>query len=395
MLDDRIHDLVGAGPDGDQARIAQQALDGIDAGVADAAHDLHGVVDHLPGGVGGKLFGFRDHAAEAPRFVAGVYGPRGGIYQAAGGVQQDDALGHLEADRLVGADLLAEGFAPVAVAGGNLQGGARHAQGAGGAGHALGDHHLVKDLAGAVLAANQVGSRDAHIAEIHPPRAAAARAHQAVDVLHLHARPALHDEGADRPVRVGLRSARAGIDQEKVCPLRADDEALLPVQYVIVAIAARRGGSAEEIRPAARLGERLGHGEAAFHRRAQPALFLLGRAKDVERFAHDADQAVQAAQRGAQHAHLFEGDDLIRPGQAAPAVFGRETQAQQAAGGGALQELARVVQALGVHIQDQLARYILAHEGAQLVAQLALRVSQQGFDHRTLLCDQGLRMIGK
>jgi hypothetical protein len=103
---------------------------------------------------------------------------------------------------------------------------------------------------------------------------------------------------------------------------------------------------------------------------------LLRRAKDVERFADDADQAVQAAQRRAQHTHFFQGDDLIRPGQAAPAVFGRETQAQQAAGGGALQELARVVQALSVHIQDQLARHILAHEEAQLVAQLALRIGQ-------------------
>jgi len=42
MLDEEVHDLVGAGPDLGQADVAQHALDGEDVSVADPAHDLHG-----------------------------------------------------------------------------------------------------------------------------------------------------------------------------------------------------------------------------------------------------------------------------------------------------------------------------------------------------------------
>ena len=45
MLDDQVHDLVRARPDGDEPHVAQQSLDRIHARVADAAHDLHRVVD--------------------------------------------------------------------------------------------------------------------------------------------------------------------------------------------------------------------------------------------------------------------------------------------------------------------------------------------------------------
>ena len=38
--------LEDATPLPDQARVAQQALDGMDTGVADAAQDLHGRLDH-------------------------------------------------------------------------------------------------------------------------------------------------------------------------------------------------------------------------------------------------------------------------------------------------------------------------------------------------------------
>ena len=46
MLDDQVHDLVGAGPDGDQAHVPQQALDRVNVRVADAAQDLHGVLEY-------------------------------------------------------------------------------------------------------------------------------------------------------------------------------------------------------------------------------------------------------------------------------------------------------------------------------------------------------------
>jgi len=44
VLDDQVHDLVGARPDREQAHIAQQAFDGEDIGVPDPAQDLHGMI---------------------------------------------------------------------------------------------------------------------------------------------------------------------------------------------------------------------------------------------------------------------------------------------------------------------------------------------------------------
>src|SRR5438309_6586115 len=46
--DEELHDLVGAGADAHQPRVAEDLLDREVARVADAAQHLHGVVDDLP-----------------------------------------------------------------------------------------------------------------------------------------------------------------------------------------------------------------------------------------------------------------------------------------------------------------------------------------------------------
>src|SRR3989304_366717 len=78
-------------------------------------------------------------------------GTGGGFDQGTGSVEEGDAVGHLEADPLEGADFLAEGLAAVAVAGSDLQGRAGSPHDASRAGHPLRDHHLVEHQGCAVL----------------------------------------------------------------------------------------------------------------------------------------------------------------------------------------------------------------------------------------------------
>ena len=63
MLDEQIHDLIGAGPDLAQADVSDHFFYGIDVGVTDATHNLHGLVGDFPGGIGGIAFGFTNDSA--------------------------------------------------------------------------------------------------------------------------------------------------------------------------------------------------------------------------------------------------------------------------------------------------------------------------------------------
>jgi hypothetical protein len=91
------------GPDGGEAQVAGDAFSTMreHVGVADAAHDLHGVVGHLLARFGDELLGLADHAG-ACRFGrnARIDGIGRWCRRAAGGVQQHGRLGHLEADAL-------------------------------------------------------------------------------------------------------------------------------------------------------------------------------------------------------------------------------------------------------------------------------------------------------
>src|SRR5210317_1397532 len=63
VLDQQIHNFVGAGPDLAQSNVPDHFFDGIDVGVPDAAHDLHGFVGNLPAGIGGKALGLANDSA--------------------------------------------------------------------------------------------------------------------------------------------------------------------------------------------------------------------------------------------------------------------------------------------------------------------------------------------
>jgi len=57
VLDKELHDLVASSPDHGETSAAQQSLNGVDRGLTDPAHDLHGLVDHIPAVLGDHLFG--------------------------------------------------------------------------------------------------------------------------------------------------------------------------------------------------------------------------------------------------------------------------------------------------------------------------------------------------
>ena len=272
------------------------------------------MIDHFPGRVSGKLFGLRDQTSGTTGVVVRVHAAGRTIDQAAGRVEQGDRVGHLEADPLKAADLLAKSVPLVRVTGCHLQRRPPHADGPRRAGHPFWDHHAIKYLARPVLHANKVLGWHAGIAEDESSRPAAPSAQETVEILGLHARPLLDDKSADGLVGRGFGvGVGAGVDEEKVCLGRANDEPLLTAQEVVISLAAGLGGGPEKVRAAARFSERLGGDLFASQERPQPALFLLGRAKEVQRLADDAGHDVGAGERSAQHSHLLDGDDLVLP----------------------------------------------------------------------------------
>ncbi len=298
------------------------------------------------------------------------------VDEGAGSVEHGNAVRHLEADGLEAADLLPECLALVAVAGRDLQAGAGPSEGAGGAGHSLRYHHLVEYRPSSVLRADQVLGGHAGVTEVDAAGAAAAHAHQPVDVLHFDCRATLDDEGAYRFVRGSVLLA-AGIDEEVVRPLSADDEALLAVEHPTVAVAPGLRRGAEEVGAAAGLGEGLGNAELALECRAQPARFLLRRAEGDERLADDGHQAVEAGEACAEDADLLDGYYLVHPFQPPAAVFLGEAQPQQAPPGRRLQELTRIGHLPRVHIEEELAGDFVPHELAHFIAQLLLVSGKQ------------------
>ena len=321
------------------AHVLVQARDRVLQHVAGAAVQLHAFVDHLAAGLGDPPLGHRG----------------AGVVQRARGQQADAAvqpgtrqaglgfaLGQLEARVLQRQQVLAEHLA----AGRELQrlldralhAGQRH----GGRDHALAAkllHELAKALA--LARPEQVGAGHAHVVEEQlgrvlrvqadlGQRAAAAKA-----LRHL---VRLHDQDGDA---LGAL-ARVGLDHQadQVGRAAVGDVGLGTVDHVVVAVAARRGADALQVR--ARAG--LGHGQSAHelargHARQPVALLRLAR-EVVDVVGHDA--AVQRiAEPGAQHAALLgEQHDLVQEVAAAAAVGLGDAGAQQAGRAGLVPDLA-------------------------------------------------------
>jgi len=353
---DHGHDLAGAGPDRRQPHIAEDAFDGEDIGISDPAHDLHGVVDRLLARFGDELFRFRDHPAHPVHLDACVHGPGRDIGHGAGGVEQHDRFSDLETHPLELGDGLPEGLPARRIVRGDVQGRPGRPDGHGRRAESLGDHHRVEDGIGAVDLADDVFFGDLRILEDQAGCAAAAAAHESVEILGLDAGAAVNDQGGQGVlgfgggIKIGPR-----IEQEIIGPLAAHDEAFLAVHEKMIPPVLGPSRGAEEIGAAARFRQAFG-GEEFPPQEGFDVFFLLG----VRAVADDgvADQLGTDAEDAGKF--VAEGADLLHehasgyPVHFPAAPFFRVAASQQIPPARLLEKFLGKLDGVRVHIEDHL-----------------------------------------
>src|SRR5215467_3870752 len=119
LRDDLLHDLGGAGGDGPEAHVAEEALHGELAHVAVAAVELHGVVGDAVRHLGGEELG-HGHFGDAVRALR-VEGDRA-IEERAGSLDLRGHVRHTMAQRLLLAERAVEGMALAQIGHGVLEG---------------------------------------------------------------------------------------------------------------------------------------------------------------------------------------------------------------------------------------------------------------------------------
>ena len=96
------------------------------------------------------------------------------------------------------------------------------------------------------LPAQDVLKRNLRIPEDQPPRPAPARAHQSIDMLHLHTGSALDQESRHRLFRI-VDALYLAVDQDQVRALGTDYKTFLASQVEVVPFAAGARGGRKEI----------------------------------------------------------------------------------------------------------------------------------------------------
>ena len=228
--------------------------------------------------------------------------------------------------------------------------------------------------------AHEILLGDFHIVEHDATGASSPAPHQAVDVVGADARTAIHHQAGDAVARFGL-GIGARVDQEVVGRRSANDKALLAVEQKVIAAILRHGRGAEEVGSAARLGEALGC-EDLTAQQGRNVLFLLGiRTVQHDRVAHQLGADTKCAGKDvAEDADLFHHHGGAHPVEVATTPPFRIAAAHQIALPRLTQEVAREVDLVGVHVEDQLAWHRL-DEGAHLVAQSALFWTEREIEH--------------
>ena len=205
--DEEAHDLAGAFEDGVDAAIAQETLDGdgllaaagegLGGLVAAAAADLHGLVDDLPGPLGGPELADGGFEADVGVLVA---------VDEAGGVEDHgfhgEGLGGHAGELLGDGGVLADGGAPLDAVAGPFAGDRQAALGEAGAGGRQGQAAGVEggegDAQAFALGEQDVLARDADIGEADDAVVEGPEAHEMAAVRDLDAgRVHIHDEGGD------------------------------------------------------------------------------------------------------------------------------------------------------------------------------------------------------
>jgi len=213
--------------------------------------------------------------------------------------------------------------------------------------------------------------RDLHVAEDETSRASAATAHEAVEVLRLHAGSPLDEQAGDRVP--GLRAGiGAGVDKKEVRPFGPHDEALLAVEQKVVAPVLRSRRGAEEIGAPPWFRKALGGKALAPQQGLHEPLLLLVRAVQDDRVADEfrphAEYAGHLVAQGSNLLHDHACRDPVHP-PAAPLL--RVAAAQKVTPPGLLQELLREPDRIGVHVEDHLPGDPL-HEIPRLLHDLSL-----------------------
>ncbi len=227
---------------------------------------------------------------------------------------------------------------------------------------------------------DDVLARDRDILEHHATGAPAPAAHQTVDIIHADARPALYDKAGQGLVRLGLRIG-FGVNQKIVRAFRAYDKSLLAIEQKVVAFVLGRGGRAEKVGAAARLGQTFGREDVAAQQRFDIFFLLRVRAMQnngiADQFGAHAEGAGEDVAEGADFLHYHAGRYPIHV-PAAP-LF-RIAAAEQVAAARLLQKLPGKLDFILVHIQDHLPGHP-AHQVAGFLAQLLLRIGHQIIEH--------------
>src|SRR5712691_7367370 len=314
-------DLRGALDDLEDLRVAQPLLDRVVAHDSRAAEHLHGL------GRGAHRRVRRERlrvGAEQARVLAQIERGGGAPDEQPRRLDLHAHLGQLEGDALLGDQRLAEGLALARVRGRVLEGGARDAHGPGRDLRPRGLEEVHRDGEAAAFLTEQPAGGDPRAVENDRARVGGAEPELVLLAPRLHARvPALEQEGGDRPVE--LRE-----DDRELRDAAVRDVALLPLEHVAVAVAARGRADRGEVGAGLRLGERDRREAAALvGEPRQIALALLLGAEPEKRPNREHRRLDRRRERGAAPGELL-GDqrrgDVVDP---AAAVLARDRVARQ------------------------------------------------------------------
>src|SRR5215467_8035534 len=252
LRDDLLHDLGGAGSDGPEAHVAEEALHGKLAHVAVAAVELHGLIGDAFGHLGGEEFGHR-HFGDAVRALR-VEGGRA-VEETAGSLDLRGHVRHTVAQRLLLAERAVEGMALAQIGHGVLEGlggpGQRKH-----AGHdALSLESCRELLEAAALHPEEILGGDGAVLEGQLRGVGGAHAHLVELAAHREAgEPALDEEHGDAVVTtVGRARVRARGHEVEIAVHAVGDEDLAAREEIAIAVLDGAGGEVRHVRTRAGL----------------------------------------------------------------------------------------------------------------------------------------------
>ena len=233
--------------------------------------DLHTLVGHIEGGLGGQQLG---HADLADRVLPRRIAQRRGVDQLAARLHAGGHRRELVADGLEAADGLAERLALLGVVKGLVERVLPVGQAAGGADQAL-SLQLPHDLreAAALLAQEGVGGHP-HVVEGEHRRVRSVHP-ELLELLGPDHAGRVHRHQEDAEALVGGVGVGLGDQHDHRCPHPVGDVGLRPADHPLVAVPAGSGSYAGHVRAGVGLGDAQAQGDLAGDGGPHPPLLLL------------------------------------------------------------------------------------------------------------------------